>query len=133
MRVQRPMGATMSPPVRAAIYAAVLVLLALAARAAVPTAALNATILHELGHVVDKAIAPDTLVARLDAKIPAGINCIRGRPSGSCAPVEERFADTFARWAMDDITINGTVGYRILPPVPIATWGDALVQFASVA
>lgn len=94
--------------------------------------ALNATILHELGHVVDRAIVPDELAARLDAEIPTGINCIPGRSTSTCPPIEERFADTFARWAMDDISINGTVGYRILPPVPVAAWGRPLAELAGM-
>ena len=93
--------------------------------------ALNATVLHELGHVVDRAIVPDDLAARLDAKIPTGINCIPGRSTSTCPPIAERFADTFARWAMDDISINGTVGYRVLPPVPVAAWGEPLARLVA--
>lgn len=88
----------------------------------------DALILHEMGHVVDRALVPDDLVAALDAQIPTGVRCPPGQPTGACATVEERFADTFAKWAMDDLGVNGTVGYRILPPVPIAKWGKPLAK-----
>jgi hypothetical protein len=88
----------------------------------------NALILHEMGHVVDRALVLDDLIAALDAQIPAGVRCRPGQPTGACATVQERFADTFAKWAMDDLGVNGTVGYRVLPPVPIAKWGEPLAK-----
>ena len=90
-----------------------------------------ATILHEMGHVVDRALVTDALITALDEQIPTGERCLPGRPTGACAPVAERFADTFAKWAMDDLGVNGTVGYRILPPVPIATWGAPLARLGT--
>ncbi|MEA2182675.1 MAG: hypothetical protein QOF69_1860 [Solirubrobacteraceae bacterium] len=91
----------------------------------------DAVILHEMGHVVDRAVVPDELMATLDAQIPSGVRCLPGQPTGSCATVQERFADTFAKWAMDDLGVNGTVGYRILPPVPIAKWGQPLARLGA--
>jgi hypothetical protein len=91
----------------------------------------DAVILHEMGHVIDRAVVPDELMARLDAQIPSGVRCLPGQRTGSCATVQERFADTFAKWAMDDLGVNGTVGYRILPPVPIAKWGRPLAQLGA--
>jgi hypothetical protein len=91
----------------------------------------DALILHEMGHVVDRALVPDDLVAAFDAQIPTGVRCLPGQPTGACATVAERFADTFAKWAMDDLGVNGTVGYRILPPVPIAKWGEPLAKLGT--
>lgn len=91
----------------------------------------DAVILHEMGHVVDRALVPDELIGALDAQIPSGVRCVPGQPTGSCATVQERFADTFAKWAMDDLGVNGTVGYRILPPVPIAKWGQPLAHLGA--
>jgi len=93
----------------------------------------SALILHELGHVVDRALVPDDLMAQLDAYIPTGELCRPGEPTGACATVQERFADTFAKWAMDDLGVYGTVGYRILPPVPIGRWGEPLARLAEGA
>jgi hypothetical protein len=94
----------------------------------------TAVVLHELGHVVDMAIVPDGLVAELDAGIPTGIACTGGRyRTGACAPVEERFADTFAKWAMDDLGVSFAEGYRILPPVPLAAWGAPLTKLGEGA
>ncbi len=91
----------------------------------------NAIVLHELGHVVDIAIVPDELVAELDKDIPIGENCGRDGPTvGACAPIEERFADSFSKWAMDDLGVNLASGYRILPPVPLEHWGRPLVSLA---
>jgi hypothetical protein len=88
----------------------------------------NAIVLHELGHVVDIALVPDDLRLELDASIPMGESCSRGGPPiGACAPLPERFADSFSKWAMDDLGVNLASGYRILPPVPLEAWGRPLV------
>ncbi|MBA2349903.1 MAG: hypothetical protein H0V81_16625 [Solirubrobacterales bacterium] len=95
------------------------------------TAALGARgverlVLHELGHVVDAALVPDALKTSLDAGIPAGYGCEDG-VTGSCAIREERFAESFAKWAMDDIGLNLDLGYKVLPPAqPLAVWGAPL-------
>ena len=92
----------------------------------------NAVVLHELGHVVDIALVPDELRRELDADIPTGESCRRdGPPTGACAPVEERFADSFSKWAMDDLGVNLASGYRILAPVPLEAWGRPLVGLGS--
>jgi hypothetical protein len=87
----------------------------------------NGVVLHELGHVVDIALVPDSLVAELDKGIPTSWACRAGGPAtGSCAPVRERFADTFSKWAMNDLGVNLASGYHILPPVPLSEWGAPL-------
>jgi len=87
----------------------------------------GAIVMHELGHVVDIALVPDTLVNELDRDIPVGENCRGdGQTVGACAPIEERFADTFSKWAVDDLGVNLSSGYRILPPVPLERWGRPL-------
>jgi len=87
----------------------------------------NAIVLHELGHVVGIALVPDELRRELDAGIPTGESCRPGRPTGACASIEERFADSFSKWAMDDLGVNLASGYRILAPVPLEAWGRPLV------
>jgi hypothetical protein len=92
----------------------------------------NGVVLHELGHVVDIALVPDTLVNELDKGIPSSETCVAGGPAtGSCAPVSERFADTFSKWAMDDLGVNLASGYHILPPVPLSAWGAPLAALGS--
>src|SRR3954452_16618904 len=61
----------------------------------------DTVVLHELGHVVDFAIVPRAGRARLDAPIPTAGPCASpGDTIGACARPEERFADTFAKWAL---------------------------------
>jgi hypothetical protein len=92
----------------------------------------NAIVLHELGHVVDGALVSDELVAELDRDIPIGENCQRDGPAiGACAPIAERFADSFSKWAMDDLGVNLASGYRILPPVPLEKWGRPLTRLGT--
>jgi hypothetical protein len=86
-------------------------------------------VLHELGHVVDFALLPDALTTELDAGIPRGWGCEDGK-LGSCASREERFAESFAKWATGDIGVNIDVGYKVPPPGPtLDAWGAPLARF----
>jgi hypothetical protein len=87
-------------------------------------------VLHELGHVVDHALLPNTLVAVLDAGIPSGWGCDQGT-MGACADREERFAETFAKWALGDIGVNLDIGYKVPPPaLSLDVWGAPLAALA---
>jgi hypothetical protein len=87
-------------------------------------------VLHELGHVVDFALVPDSLMNVLDSGIPPGLGCDEG-VTGGCAEREERFAETFAKWALDDIGVSLDIGYKVPPPrLPLATWGEPLARLA---
>lgn len=87
-------------------------------------------VFHELGHVVDFALVPDATLATLDAGVPRGYGCEQGR-LGACADPEERFAESFAKWAADDIGVNLSVGYKVPPPaLGLATWAAPLTQLA---
>ena len=88
-------------------------------------------VLHELGHVVDFALVPESLDRLLDDGIPAGLGCDDG-VTGGCAKRDERFAETFAKWALGDIGVNLDIGYKIPPPrLPIDAWGTPLAQLAA--
>lgn len=88
--------------------------------------AVSRLVLHELAHVVDFALLDDATLAQLDTTIPEGWVCERGRV-GSCAVKEERFAETFAKWATGDIGVDIYLGYKVPPPkVPLDTWGAPL-------
>jgi hypothetical protein len=85
-------------------------------------------VLHELGHVVDFALLPDSLTARLDAEVPQGYGCDEG-VMGGCAPPAERFAETFAKWATGDLGFDLYIGYKVPPPTSLDAWGSPLAAF----
>jgi hypothetical protein len=87
---------------------------------------IDRVVLHELGHVVDFALLPDDVMARLQAGIPTGFGCDEGI-SGACATARERFAESFAKWATGDIGIVLGAGYKVPPPGPtLDAWGAPL-------
>jgi hypothetical protein len=89
------------------------------------------TVLHELGHVVDFALVTDDLAAALDAGIPRGWGCDDGQ-LGACAAPPERFAESFAKWALGDIGVNLDIGYKVPPPAaPLSVWGAPLARLAA--
>ena len=77
-------------------------------------------VLHELGHVVDFVLVDDEIRQRMDGAIPR-----LGTPA-----VEERFAETFAKWALGGrVSIAGD-GYGIPNPPSIEDWGAPLARLA---
>jgi hypothetical protein len=92
------------------------------------------TVLHEFGHVVDHALVDEQLMRTLDAGIPAGYACEPGERTGSCAEVPERFAESFAKWAMNDIGVDIYIGYKVPPPtMPLEQWGQPLAALVPAA
>jgi hypothetical protein len=88
-------------------------------------------VLHELGHVVDFDLLDDPLRRQLDATIPASREC--NGPSdglGGCTAVEERFADTFAKWALRGRFSLAGSGYGIPTPPSLEDWGMPLGRLA---
>ena len=86
---------------------------------------LRRLVLHELAHVVDHALVPSALEAELDAATPPGFGC-DDRISGGCAAREERFAESFAKWATGDIGNDLYLGYKVPPPTSLSQWGRPL-------
>lgn len=84
-------------------------------------------VLHELGHVVDFALVGPDVDARLDQEIPRGYGCEEGQ-TGACAVPEERFAETFAKWATRDIGFGVDLGYKVPPPDDLESWGAPLAS-----
>jgi hypothetical protein len=84
-------------------------------------------VLHELGHVIDFALIPRALGAELDAQIPRGGPCAE---VVDCDRVEERFADTFAKWALNGAVSQVGAGYGIAVPRSLEGWGAPLAQLA---
>lgn len=88
---------------------------------------LRRLVLHELAHVIDHALVGSKLEAELDAATPPGFGC-EDAMSGGCAAREERFAESFAKWATGDIGNDLYIGYRVPPPTSLSGWGDPLSQ-----
>jgi hypothetical protein len=91
----------------------------------------SAVVLHELGHVIDYVLVPDALVAELDRAIPRTGTCTGGQPVGPCATPEERFADTFAKWALRGAVSLAGSGYGIAAPPSLEGWGAPLGLMAT--
>ena len=88
------------------------------------------TVLHELGHIVDFILVPDATIAQLAAEIPSSGGCATAE-SGDCTAPEERFADTFAKWALRGAVSGFGAGYAITTPSQLEEWGQPLVQLAA--
>jgi hypothetical protein len=92
------------------------------------------TVLHELGHVIDYALLSDRQDAGFDAAIPRTGQCVSsgdGIAIGACALPRERFADTFAKWALRGaVSITGG-GYGIPMPPSLETWGAPLTALGA--
>ena len=93
----------------------------------------NVAVLHEFGHLVDFLLVDDATVQRLDAGIPRLGTCTEGsdEDTGVCTAVEERFAETFAKWALSGrVSIDGD-GYGIPTPASLEDWGAPLGLLAA--
>jgi hypothetical protein len=86
----------------------------------------ESTVLHELGHVIDHALVPAALNTTLDAGIPRGPCQSAGELTGSCTAVEERFADTFAKWSLRGAVSQVGAGYGVATPPSLEAWGAPL-------
>jgi hypothetical protein len=93
----------------------------------------NVVVLHELGHVIDALLVSDELIKQLDAGIPTVGTCAswEAEPTGACSAVEERFADTFAKWALGGRVSLAGSGYGIQAPASIEDWGEPLGLLAA--
>jgi hypothetical protein len=91
----------------------------------------DTVVLHELGHVVDAALVPRALGAQLNAGIPSGGACAVATDGfGACAAPEERFADTFAKWALRGAVSAAGAGYAVAAPASLEDWGAPLTALA---
>jgi hypothetical protein len=92
----------------------------------------NMVVLHEFGHVIDYALADDALVNQLDAGIPPAGTC-NGTSDGigACTAIPERFADTFAKWALRGRFSLAGSGYGIPTPPSLEDWGMPLSRLAA--
>lgn len=91
------------------------------------------TVLHEYGHAIDLALVPKELGHELEAAIPRSGPCgnYGGVLTGSCAAPAERFADTFAKWALrGSVSVVGA-GYQVSNPPSLEDWGAPLVALSN--
>lgn len=90
------------------------------------------TVLHEYGHVVDIALVPQELNDQLEAGIPRTGTCgnYGGALTGSCAKPAERFADTFAKWALRGSVSAVGAGYQVANPPSLEQWGAPLAALS---
>jgi hypothetical protein len=89
----------------------------------------DAVTVHELGHVVDFAVVPDGVRDRLSAEVPTSGVCLDGI-RGDCAGPQERFADTFAKWALRGAVSEVGAGYSLAAPSSLEDWGAPLAALA---
>jgi hypothetical protein len=87
-------------------------------------------VLHELGHVVDFEVVPRELSDRLAAQVPVTGTCFTA-DTGDCTSPRERFADTFAKWALRGRFSLAGSGYGIPTPPSLEDWGAPLGRLAA--
>jgi hypothetical protein len=85
--------------------------------------------LHEFGHVIDFGLMPDGMDRTLAGELPSTGACITAE-SGDCSAPEERFADTFAKWALRGAVSAVGSGYSLATPASLEDWGAPLAQLA---
>jgi len=89
----------------------------------------HTTVVHELGHVVDFALMPAELRDQLAGQLPSSGTCFTA-DTGDCTAPEERFADTFAKWALRGAVSAFGAGYGTLSPASLENWGAPLATLA---
>jgi hypothetical protein len=91
----------------------------------------DVVVLHELGHVIDFSLIDKQLADQLDATIPTSGQCMsESQMTGACTAPEERFADTFAKWALRGAVSAAGAGYQIGAPL-LEEWGAPLAVLAA--
>jgi hypothetical protein len=89
----------------------------------------DSTVVHELGHVIDFALMPTGMREQLAAQLPSSGTCFTAE-TGDCTAPEERFADTFAKWALRGAVSAAGAGYSTLSPTSLESWGAPLATLA---
>lgn len=90
----------------------------------------TSTVLHELGHVIDFELIPEDQMKLLAEKIPSSGACLTAE-TGDCTVPEERFADTFAKWALRGAVSTVGAGYSVMSPASLEEWGAPLGLLAA--
>ena len=79
---------------------------------------LAAVVMHELGHVVDLVLVPEPVGEELDIPLPGAVAC-EFSADPNCDPRQERFADSFMKWALGGRLTRaaapaGSPGWRVM-------------------
>ena len=74
-------------------------------------------------------VAPPELRDELAASLPPVGACVTA-DTGDCTAPEERFADTFAKWALRGAVSLGGAGYGVASPASLEDWGAPLARLA---
>ena len=92
----------------------------------------DVTVLHEYGHAIDLALVPEATNDALEAGIPRTGTCgnYGGASTGTCAEPAERFADTFAKWALRGKVSAVGAGYEVANPPSLEDWGAPLATLS---
>jgi hypothetical protein len=85
--------------------------------------------IHELGHIVDFALVSDDLRDRLADAVPSAGACL-DHTFADCAHSKEKFADTFAKWALRGSVSMVGAGYGLPSPASLEDWGAPLSALA---
>jgi len=97
-----------------------------------PPGTYELVVLHEFGHVIDHVLLDARLERELDAGIPRSGPCPDpDEVRGPCAATEERFADTFAKWALSRPEGVAGVGYDVEVPPVLGAWALPLERLAA--
>src|SRR3954454_7978458 len=86
-------------------------------------------VLHELGHIIDFELVPTGQMQQLAGQVPSSGACFTA-DTGDCTAPEERFADTFAKWALRGAVSATGAGYGTLSPGSLESWGAPLAALA---
>lgn len=89
----------------------------------------DSTVVHELGHVIDAALVPVELRDQLASALPTSGACFSA-DTGDCTAAPERFADTFAKWALRGAVSAVGAGYSVATPASLEDWGAPLSALA---
>ena|SRR5829696_3527517 len=89
----------------------------------------DSTVLHELGHVIDHAVVAPELRDSLAGSLPSTGACLT-QDTGDCTSAAERFADTFAKWALRGAVSAVGAGYSVATPASLEDWGAPLAALA---
>jgi hypothetical protein len=89
----------------------------------------DSVVVHELGHVIDFALMPDGMREQLASELPSSGTCFTA-DTGDCTAPEERFADTFAKWALRGAVSAAGAGYSTRSPASLENWGAPLAKLA---
>ncbi len=79
--------------------------------------------------MVDHALVPAELRDQLAGELPTTGACFSA-DTGDCTASEERFADTFAKWALRGAVSAVGAGYSVATPASLEDWGAPLSALA---